>query len=110
MAPLLPPTLTEYNMILNRANILKAIPDDNELCARIILDSSTTDDFKKLTYVLVREYKAVDGACRQLNIGKHTMEKAKDEKIADLEKVIKDKESHIGDLSRNILGLTSRKG
>lgn len=80
MAPLLAPTVPQCDANLNKANILKAISDDNELCARIILDTSTTDEFKKLIYVLVREYKAVDGACRQLDICKDTMERDKDKK------------------------------
>ncbi|TID14672.1 hypothetical protein E2P81_ATG08627 [Venturia nashicola] len=108
MAPLLPPTNTDYNAILTKANILKAITDDNELCARIILDKSSIDRFKELTYILVREYKAVDGAYRQLDIGKDTMEKEKDKKIADLEKVIEDKDIHITEISESVRKMTSR--
>lgn len=100
MAPLLPPTSTDYNIALSKANVLRAIPDDNLLCAKIMLDKSSIDQFKELTYVLVREYKAIDGAYSQSDIRKDTMEKEMDKKL-------KDQDLHIAELSQNIKRLTT---
>ncbi|KAE9967074.1 hypothetical protein BLS_006576 [Venturia inaequalis] len=117
MAPLLPPTRTDYDTILNKANIFKAMTDDIMLSAKIMLDKSSIDQFKELTYVLVREYQAIDGAYRQLDIGKDSMEKEQDKKIADLEKNIADLKKNIGELkvhieemSRSVKKLTSGTG
>lgn len=110
MAPLLPPTLPDYNKALNKAEIFKAISDDNVLCARIILGNSNIDQFKELTYVLVREYKAIDGAYRQLDIGKDTIERDKNKEIADLRETIRQKDIHIADMSQQIRRLTSGSG
>lgn len=75
-----------------------------------MLDKANTDQLKELTYVLVREYKAIDGACRQLDIGKHTMDSEKNKKIADLEEVIKNKDSHVREISQGVLQRTSGSG
>lgn len=110
MAPLLPPTRTDYDTILNKANIFKAMTDDIMLSAKIMLDKSSIDQFKELTYVLVREYQAIDGAYRQLDIGKDSMEKENEKKIAALEKNIGELKVHIEEMSRSVKKLTSGTG
>jgi len=103
MAPLLPPTRNQYDLVLQQANSLKKIADDAELCARLMIDNSSTDHFKELTYVLVREYKVVDRAAVRFLEQKEELVKdgeKKDKKIAELE-------AHMKDLSQQILKMTT---
>jgi hypothetical protein len=103
MAPLLPPTRTQYNIVLQRANSLKEISDDAELCARLIMDKSDIDYFKELAYVLVREHKVCEGVVGKLSEQREEWIKdgeKKDKKIAGLE-------AHVKDLSQQVLKMTT---
>jgi len=76
--------------------------DDSVMWANIAIDKSDLDQLKGLTYVLLREYCVVDEAAKQPLRERDRLLEEREKKIAGLEK-------HVRDLSRQIMGLTSRR-
>jgi hypothetical protein len=96
------PTSSQYSNLKQRADALRSMKDDHVMWANIAMDESDVDHFKGLTYVLVREYGVVDEAAKEAL-------KERDKLLGERESVIAGLEEHIRDLSRHIIGLTSRR-